>query len=354
MIVRDEAHIITRCLESVRTYIDHWIVCDTGSIDDTCVKTRAFFKDAKIPGKLLHHKWQDFGYNRTLALYEAAKSGCEYTLVIDADEVLVVDDPECLRTLEHDAYRVEMRFPTISYPRVNIMRSARNFRYVGVIHEYATCTPPAPEFMLDPAKIHMWTDGDGARGRSGNKLERDLVIMQKSVEDEPNNPRYWFYLAQGYETNKRVGEAIAAYRKRSEMGDYQEEVWYSHYRMGALCELSNVWTAAVTHYLDAYACDAKRAEALYRLGVGYHNRQLDHMALLFLEGAVVIDKPVSAVFVEPGVYDYGRWVHYAICLHNTGQAEDARVIAGKVIASGKAPAEYLPALQRILEEGVAV
>jgi glycosyltransferase involved in cell wall biosynthesis len=134
MIVRDEAHIIKRCLASVAPWIDHFIICDTGSVDDTCVVARSFMKDAHIPGKVLHDVWHDFGHNRTLALQAAAKTGCEYILVIDADEELVVEDPTVFTTLREDAYRVEMRFPNISYPRVNLMRAARDFRYVGVIH----------------------------------------------------------------------------------------------------------------------------------------------------------------------------------------------------------------------------
>jgi len=186
MIVRDEAHIIRRCLDSVRPYIDHWIVCDTGSIDNTCVVTRAYFRDARIPGEVLHHVWEDFGHNKTLALQAAARAGCDYTLFIDADETLVVNDPLVLSTLTHDAYRLQMQFPGVSYPRVNLMRSALDWRYVGRIHEYPACRPPVAEYLLDPAKIHMWTDGGGARGRSGDKVQRDLAVMlERYRQDVP-------------------------------------------------------------------------------------------------------------------------------------------------------------------------
>ena len=345
MIVRDEAHIIRRCIESVKPYIDHWVVCDTGSVDDTCVVARAALAD--LPGHVAHHVWRDFGHNRTLALREAMKEKCDYILVIDADEVLVVDDPECLQTLQDDAYRVEMRFPTISYPRVNIMRSARNWRYVGVIHEYATCDPPAPEYQLDPAKIHMWTDGQGARGRSGTKTERDLAIMQQSVLDEPGNPRYWFYLAQGYETAGRIEQAIDTYAKRATMGDYIEEVWYSHYRMAQLSVLLGQWDKAQLHYLDAFECQPQRAEPLYWLALGYHNRQRDHSAMMVLEQVALIDRPVSALFVESAIYDYLRWVYYAVCLHNTGQTDAAISHAQRVLDAGKTPEQFLPVLRRI-------
>lgn len=355
MIVRDEAHIIKRCLTSVLPYIDHWIVSDTGSVDNTCVVTRAFMADAGIPGKVIHRPWIDFGHNRTIALQAAARSGCDYTLVIDADEVLVVDDASVLEGLQHDAYRVEMRFPGISYPRVNLMRSARNFRYVGRIHEYATADPHPVEFMLDPSKIHMWTDGDGARGRSGTKQARDVAIMQQWVVDEPDNPRAWFYLAQGFETVNRLNEALAAYTKRSMMGDYAAEVWFCHYRMGRLCDIAGNWPGAQLHYLDAYQHSPHRAEPLFWLGVAHHNRQQDNIALLYLEQATLLDKPVSDLFVEPAIYHHLAHMQYAICLYNTGKHGEAQDMARELLKHERVPDAQRPVIEAIagIKEAVA-
>ena len=348
MIVRDEAHIIRRCLDSVSPYIDHAIICDTGSIDNTCIVARAYLKDHKIPGGVYHHPWIDFAHNRTRAMEAAALTGCDYTLVIDADETLVVGDPFVFSTLTADAYRVMMQFPGVSYPRVNIMRSALDWRYVSPIHEYATCTPPAVELLLDPAAVHMWTDGQGARGQSGDKIQRDLATMQQWVTDEPNSPRAWFYLAQGYETNNRISEAIAAYTKRVSLGDYVEEVWYSHYRMAKLCDLVGNWPAAQLHYLDAYNCQTHRGESLYWLAIGHHNRQQDHAAMLYLEAISELDKPVGSLFVEDAVYDYLRWVAYCTSLYNTGERTEAHMLALRVLEeSTTLPANLRPVLERI-------
>jgi tetratricopeptide (TPR) repeat protein len=239
-----------------------------------------------------------------------------------------------------------MRFPTISYPRVNIMKASRDWRYVGVIHEYATCTPAAAEYLL--SGIHMETDGQGARGRSPDKAQRDLAVMQQSVVDEPDNPRYWFYLAQGYEVAGRVDEAIQAYAHRARMGDYYEEIWYSHYRMAQLHVLQQEWDLAVIQYLRAFEIDPTRAEPLYWLAIGYHNRGSDRLALVFLEAVCLMNEPISALFVEPAVYQILRWIHYAVCLYNLGQTDDAKTMAQKCLNSGKVPPQYLAALQRIL------
>ena len=347
MIVRDEAHIIRRCLDSVRPYIDHAIICDTGSIDNTCIVARAYLKDHGIAGSVLHHPWENFGHNKTLALQAAAKTGCDYTLVIDADETLIVDDPLVFATLEHDAYRLIMQFPGMVYPRVNLMRSALNWRYVGPIHEYPAADPPVAEYLLDPAKIHMWTDGGGARGQSGTKLERDLAVMQQWVVDEPDNPRAWFYLAQSFESVQRIAEAIAAYTKRASMGDYVEEVWFSHYRMGRICDHLQNWPGAQLHYLDAYMCQPHRGESLYTLAVGHHNRQQDHAALLYLEALSTMEKPTGSLFVEDAIYDYLRWIVYCAALWNTGERDDAQNLAARVLANGKVPPDQRAVLQRI-------
>lgn len=347
MIVRDEAHIIARCLESVRPFVSHWVICDTGSVDDTCVRSRAAM--AGIPGQVYHHHWEDFGHNRTRALQLARASGCDYILVIDADEVLAVEDQSVLVDLTADSYRIEMRFPDIRYPSVRLLRSGCDWSYRGTIHEYPVSQVPATEVVLDSSKIYLWTDGMGARGRSGTKGAGDLAVLEKAVVDEPLNPRYWFYLAQSYEMCGRVDDAILAYSKRTLMGDYLEEVWYSHYRMAQLCMTRDDWRSAVMHYLDAFSCLPSRAEPLYHMARGYHNRQLDQVALMFLEQAVVIPKPISALFVEAAIYDYLRWVDYASVLWNTGEHEAACEIAEKVLASGKTPDNYLPVLRAIVE-----
>jgi tetratricopeptide (TPR) repeat protein len=171
--------------------------------------------------------------------------------------------------------------------------------------------------------------------------------MQQSVLDEPGNPRYWFYLAQGYETAGKIEQAIETYTHRATMGDYIEEVWYSHYRMAQLSVLLGQWDKAQLHYLDAYECQPQRAEPLYWLALGYHNRQRNHSAMMVLEQVALIDKPVSALFVEPAIYDYLRWVHYAVCLFNIGQRDEAMNHARRVLDAGKTPEQYLPVLRRI-------
>ena len=68
MIVRNEAKVICRALDSVMELIDYWVICDTGSTDDTPAIIKSYFQERKIPGELHSQAWINFGHNRNEAL----------------------------------------------------------------------------------------------------------------------------------------------------------------------------------------------------------------------------------------------------------------------------------------------
>src|SRR5271165_2538983 len=88
MIVRNEAPVIRRCLESVKPMIDYWVIVDTGSTDGTQEIIKDYMKE--IPGELFERPWQNFEHNRNEAL-TLARGKAEYVLIIDADDILIYD-----------------------------------------------------------------------------------------------------------------------------------------------------------------------------------------------------------------------------------------------------------------------
>src|ERR1700722_13597203 len=73
MIVKNESHVIERCLASVKGIIDYWVIVDTGSTDGTQEIITNYLKD--IPGELIERPWKNFGFNRTEALLLAREKG---------------------------------------------------------------------------------------------------------------------------------------------------------------------------------------------------------------------------------------------------------------------------------------
>ena len=73
MIVKNESHIIEQTLENIcaTLTLDYWVICDTGSTDNTMEIIKNFFARKNIPGELFEEPWYDFGHNRTVALKRA-------------------------------------------------------------------------------------------------------------------------------------------------------------------------------------------------------------------------------------------------------------------------------------------
>src|SRR5512144_2920197 len=100
MIVRNESHIIERCLDAARPAIDAVAICDTGSTDTTIETTERWLARSGMPGRVLRHAFVDFAHNRTLALRSAAETvrTCgwdpdrSYLLFLDADMVLRIGE----------------------------------------------------------------------------------------------------------------------------------------------------------------------------------------------------------------------------------------------------------------------
>ena len=73
MIVKNESHIIERCLNSVKPLIDYVLIIDTGSTDNTIEVIKNWLIINNIPGDVLVEPWINFAHNRSFALNELSK-----------------------------------------------------------------------------------------------------------------------------------------------------------------------------------------------------------------------------------------------------------------------------------------
>ncbi len=103
MIVKNEEVNLSACLESVQTLVDEIIIVDTGSTDETVEIARSYGAEIHL------FTWNN---NFSTARNESLKYATgEWILVLDADEVLDVDDHSRIKQLivakDVDAYRME-------------------------------------------------------------------------------------------------------------------------------------------------------------------------------------------------------------------------------------------------------
>jgi glycosyltransferase involved in cell wall biosynthesis len=111
LIVKNESHVIRRCLDSVKRLIDYVLIVDTGSDDNTIEVINGWLVENNMSGEAISEPWQNFAYNRSFALTKLReKEFIDYSLMIDADETLFFEDSfdvdNFKSNLEFDVYNV--------------------------------------------------------------------------------------------------------------------------------------------------------------------------------------------------------------------------------------------------------
>lgn len=322
MIVKNEAHVIERCLQSARPFIDSWCIVDTGSTDETPALIQRLLKE--IPGELHHSTWKDFGTNRTEAI-ELALDRADYLLFLDADEIFELpsgfDRPE----LTADAYSLEMRHGDTLYWREVLVNTRIRWRYEGVLHEYLTADEPYSRARLTGPSIVGMYDGGRSQGQSTiEKYRRDATTLEAALEKEPNNARYVFYLAQSYRDCGENAKGLAAYLRRAAMGGWDEEVWYSLFQAARLRQaVGHSSPTVVEAYLKAYQFRPARAEPLVYLAAYHRERQEHALAHLYAQQAVRISAPDDMLFLDRSCYVWRGLDEYAVSCYYVGEYRES-------------------------------
>jgi hypothetical protein len=341
MIVKNEAHVIRRCLDSVRPFIDHWVIVDTGSTDGTQGIIRAHFSD--VPGELHERPWRDFGHNRTEAL-ELAHGKADYILVMDADNIFRAPEGWRWPELTADAYQLVHRSEGTEYSVVVLVADRLAWRYVGVLHEYITSDAPHRKADLPGA----WIDRrhEGARGRDPGTYRKDAAVLEKALAEDPGNARYAFYLAQSWRDAGEPARARDAYRRRVAMGGWEEEVWYSLYEVAMLTERLGAPAAEVrSAYLDAYQNRPCRAEPLWRLARYHRERNEMALAYLFARQAAATPRPADILFLDDSVYQWRSLDEFGVAAYWAGALAEGKAAIERLLAEGHLPAAERPRVE---------
>ena len=317
MIVKDETHIIKECLESMLPYIDRYDITDTGSTDGTPETIKEFFDEHGVPGEVYLSDWKGFGDHgdKTGSRTESLRNcdgRAEYAWVIDADDYIKGDFvyPE---DMDKDSYSLKIGRDDFHWWRNQIFKTGVDWGYVGVLHEYAECKGKhidqvTNERVHGDYKIDARTLGARNVGISAQeKYSKDAEMLLKALEDEPENVRYQFYLAQSYFDSQQYEKSMEAYTKRAEAGGWEEEAYYSLYRIGIIkALLDKPWPEIQQAFLDAYEYRPIRAEPLYQIARLYrqiHNKP--RLGYMFARMALEIPFPKDDIlFISDDCYKY--------------------------------------------------
>jgi glycosyltransferase involved in cell wall biosynthesis/Tfp pilus assembly protein PilF len=180
MIVKNEEANLSRCLRSVRDWVDEIIVVDTGSTDRTVALAESY------GARVFHHPWEDdFSKHRNQSM--AYASG-DWILIMDADEELAEGHGAKLQSLlsacPSDVTKIYFLVKNVTHSAVSMVStSLRLFRnhigahYRGIVHNLLV-VPQGERYISDTVLYHYGYDLSPELMEKKFRRTHDLLTQQ--------------------------------------------------------------------------------------------------------------------------------------------------------------------------------
>lgn len=276
MIVKDESSIIRRTLENLceKIHFSYWVICDTGSSDNTKEIIKEFFETKGIRGELYIDEWKNFAHNRSLALKRAYKK-TDLLFIFDADDK--IEGNIVMPTkVEYDEYRIKIgSHEDITYARSLLINNHKKFAFFSVIHEYLSCLEPSLGLTTLEGDYYVVSGRSGSRSNDPNKYLKDALLLESEYkkaksENDDLYMRYSYYCANSYRDHGNPKEAIKWYKiVLSHEKQWCQEKYDACKNLYDCYNKINEKETGIYYLVESFKYDPERVDCLYELLVHY-------------------------------------------------------------------------------------
>lgn len=360
LIARNEAPVITRCIESALPLIDYVLVVDTGSTDNTPRAVREFLQEKNLPGEVIHEAWRGFAYNRNAALERMRRRAeIDYSLMVDADQILAYDEDfdaeRFKKRLRYDVYDLLLVNGSQKMPIPNLVSNRADIVYKSELHEYRVIPPGSSRRAAKGVRIVEM--GGGGRSCNPNKYRDDATLLEKLLLEETDPhliARHKFFLGESYRQCGEDEKAIQFYLERTKAGFSIDEIFLSYLYAGRLqMKLSRPGNEVLETFLAGHKTCPWRAETLHGAAMLCRMQGLHHLGYMLARPGLGLAVPESGLFIENWVYDYGLLDEFSVLCYWTARYQECLDAATRILQEGRIPADERPRIQQNVDFATA-
>ena len=290
MLVKDEEENVVRALESSKNLWDRALIIDTGSTDRTLEVIEDWWHKSGKWMLIEERPWVNYGHNRTELLNQARRElGCDYLLMMDADEELVDLPENGWPELNKDAFLLHYA-GTVDFVQPRLISVNFPFEFDKTpVHAALTHTGgvnPSFENLSQPKiEHHGWDRHDEA------KTLQDIELLNIELDAGREYERNLYNRAKAYEGVNMFEKAMDDFEELIEVAQPpNEHTWYAKFRLGVmLIEQKGKFPEGADYLMQAYLDRPKRIESL---------RALAHFCTAIADAAPYPEDELLIVFRE--------------------------------------------------------
>lgn len=320
VICKDEENTIPKLLDSVQgDLFDQIVIVDTGSTDNTVEIVKNYPKV-----KLYHFKWiNDFSAARN---HSFSRADSDYIMWLDSDDFIKPEDYKKLLDLKNRLHESPMWLLKYEYAhdeygnsicsfyRERIVKRTLDLKWQQPIHEYL---PLVPGYTKVDIEVH--------HNKQETHTKRNLSILEKLVERNPNFSRNVYYLGKEYYDSGDTEKGVKLLDQYINMEDTWDENVY-----GALVRLSEYYLSrkdkeeAKKHLYKAIDVDPFKAKAYFYLGELSLNENDYKRAIHWYKLCIATGRSEDSLdVVEPKYHTWLPYLQMCIAYNSLGDVINA-------------------------------
>lgn len=351
-VVKNESRVIKRCLDSIANIATSYLICDTGSTDDTPKIIEEYMKEKNIPGEVIYKEWKNYGYNKSYLLDQAytqnKSKNAKYLIWHDADEVFLTDPNntqsyltkedannfyDWLEKTSEPVIYVMTHYGNLRYKRWNIVRNNQLYKWISPKHEWLLGTVDNRIKFYD--KFILLARQEGNASRDPERCQKDVKLFLDYINENggfDKCPREVFYLAQEYESFDKE-KAMHYYNMKVKMPiDNIQENYIAYLRLGRMSEKEE---EKITYWNDGFKLIQHRLECIYEMMHYYKDK---NWSTCFIFGSLASESRKineNDLWVESNIYEFEFDLVYSLAAFYTQRYQLANDINQRNIIKNK-------------------
>ena len=250
--------IIADALKSVRDWVDLMLIVhiEHGSDDTMQVAHDICKSKLRVVSVPLDMPFPDM---RNAGLIEAERLSADWSVQLDTDERILRNDIDVRSTLAkvpNDIIAVTVHEDTGAYDKVRFIRHPTECRFSQSFHE--ELVPDPKKCTLSHIRFHELPKSPE---QIAQRVEQQITACRNQAKQEPENPRWQYYLASALEKSKQYQEAILIYLRAAQLFKESEPKAWVFFRIACCWALQEKNAEAINAALQAMLYGPDYAEA---------------------------------------------------------------------------------------------